>query len=158
MASQPLCEEMLIESVLSVLASKKTVKDVYEIESELCQQATLSVFFTKRETPKEPNACPICLEDLKSSLCILGCGHVFHSKCEETWRQNSETCATCRKEVTVYGLVRDTWANFVNSMAMNNVQDAMTRAKQAMDECKTCGEKETSDDEFVDCDHIFLAV
>ena len=160
MASQPLCEEMLIESVLSVLASKKTVRDDYQIDSELCQNATHSALFVKDDQiqvkMKEPNVCPICIEELDSSICVLGCGHMFHSKCEEEWRARSGMCSVCREEVTFYSLVDDYWAHPVSTMTVTNLRDVMTRAQSWMDECKVCKEKQASAGDFLHCDHTIL--
>ncbi|XP_034115195.1 E3 ubiquitin-protein ligase trul-1-like isoform X1 [Drosophila albomicans] len=42
--------------------------------------------------------CTICLESYRSVDNIWGgtCGHVFHWKCLERWKENSEQCPTCR--------------------------------------------------------------
>lgn len=44
--------------------------------------------------------CSICLEEISLySRHLLGCGHVFHTKCIQNWIQCSGSCALCRKRV-----------------------------------------------------------
>ena len=31
------------------------------------------------------NTCSICLDDVENNSCKLHCGHVFHTKCINTW-------------------------------------------------------------------------
>jgi hypothetical protein len=41
-------------------------------------------------------ACPICLDDMKSIVVILTCGHIFHKECQSEWAKMNSACAVCR--------------------------------------------------------------
>lgn len=40
--------------------------------------------------------CPICLEDMKSIVVVLTCGHIFHKECQSEWAKMHSACAVCR--------------------------------------------------------------
>ena len=40
--------------------------------------------------------CPICLEDMKSIVVVLTCGHIFHKECHSEWAKMNSACAVCR--------------------------------------------------------------
>lgn len=154
-------KDLLQESVLSVLCAKKTGKDVYLIDSEKCIEATHSAIFGKDDsqvTVEEINECTICFDKLNSSLNVLLCGHVFHSKCEETWREHSSTCAVCREPVTLYSVVEDCCADYVGGLSTAKLKGIMTKAQSYSETCKICKEKTNSSLGFVNCDHIVLVV
>ena len=46
-----------------------------------------------------PDACCICLEDMKKGdiVRILPCEHMFHCGCIEEWIQRSPECPICRQ-------------------------------------------------------------
>ena len=50
--------------------------------------------------------CSICLEPLlveederTSNVCILGCKHMYHTKCINEWRERQRTCPLCRGRI-----------------------------------------------------------
>lgn len=40
--------------------------------------------------------CVICTEAPSKELCVLRCGHVFHSVCVERWFDRTKACPSCR--------------------------------------------------------------
>lgn len=54
-----------------------------------------------KETIKETNTCPLCLEPMTKNITIaLPCGHIFHTKCiKEALRYNNK-CPICRRVIT----------------------------------------------------------
>ncbi|KAL5842247.1 hypothetical protein ACOSQ3_012850 [Xanthoceras sorbifolium] len=61
--------------------------------------------FYSRLEPSEPETqpeCVICLEGFRQGQwCrrLVGCGHVFHRKCVDTWLVKVAACPTCRTPV-----------------------------------------------------------
>ena len=42
--------------------------------------------------------CVICMESItRRARKTLPCGHVFHTKCLDTWKKRQNTCPTCRR-------------------------------------------------------------
>lgn len=157
MANQGLCEDVPNSSVPAVLSEKK----IFRLESGHCQNGTLSAVYKEQDKVQvileETSSCSICMEPHMSSLTVLQCGHMFHSKCEEKWRENSRTCPFCREEISFYSHVNDVWAHSVSRMTVASLKDVMELAKLAMNECNVCKEKETPAGDFVVCDHFVLA-
>ena len=54
-----------------------------------------------RQEGEEPTSCPICAEDMISSLVLTSCGHQFHEKCISTWLRGGGQgkCAICKTRV-----------------------------------------------------------
>ena len=46
------------------------------------------------DTTHKSSTCTICLDSVSNTP--LPCGHIFHNKCIETWKQKSNTCPNCR--------------------------------------------------------------
>lgn len=72
-----------------------------------------------KETIKETNTCPLCLEPMTKNITIaLPCGHIFHTKCiKEALRYNNK-CPICRRVITNVSLqtrtrARRTFRNLV---------------------------------------------
>ncbi|CAH0559368.1 unnamed protein product [Brassicogethes aeneus] len=42
--------------------------------------------------------CSICLDFLARDFKNLPCGHVFHTRCIESWFRNKRNCPVCRSE------------------------------------------------------------
>ena len=161
MDNQQVNKDLAQASVLSALFDKNAAKDVYVIDSEKCLEATHSAFFPKEETRvtvNEMNDCPICFEKLNSSLNVLQCGHVFHSKCEEIWRSYSWTCAVCQEAVTFFSVVVKCWADYVSGLPLGGVKAIMTKAQSYTKQCQICMEKNNSSDGLVHCDHFVVVV
>jgi hypothetical protein len=92
-----------------------------------------------KETIKETNTCPLCLEPMTKNITIaLPCGHIFHTKCiKEALRYNNK-CPICRRVITNVSLqtrtrARRTFRNLIfrplqmlrnlyNARAINNRQ------------------------------------
>ena len=47
----------------------------------------------------EENECMICLEDMKTDIAVLSCGHIFHYDCLSKWVAKQATCPLCRAPV-----------------------------------------------------------
>ena len=48
----------------------------------------------------EAPTCVICLQDLSSNLCVIGCGHIFHTDCIIRCMANkNKTCPLCRDKI-----------------------------------------------------------
>jgi hypothetical protein len=45
------------------------------------------------------NSCSICLLNLDNNIGILNCGHSFHLKCIEDWREKNDSCPICRNQI-----------------------------------------------------------
>lgn len=54
------------------------------------------------QTIDEHELCSICSEDCEGKICILDCGHEFHTKCIFTWFKKKNNCPMCRAEVTEF--------------------------------------------------------
>lgn len=55
----------------------------------------------KLDKHNQTNCC-ICLDEFESEdICILTCGHIFHTKCALTNFSNSNTCPMCRQVSTI---------------------------------------------------------
>jgi hypothetical protein len=54
-----------------------------------------------KETIKETNECPLCLEPMKKNITIaLPCGHIFHTKCIKQALRYNNKCPNCRRVIT----------------------------------------------------------
>uniref|UniRef100_A0A6C0KUD3 RING-type domain-containing protein n=1 Tax=viral metagenome TaxID=1070528 RepID=A0A6C0KUD3_9ZZZZ len=54
-----------------------------------------------KETIKETNECPLCLEPMKKNITIaLPCGHIFHTKCIKQALIYNNKCPNCRRVIT----------------------------------------------------------
>ena len=63
---------------------------------------------TRYVSPPEPDDnfigidCSICLDDCGSSVSYnLGCGHIFHVYCLDTWKNINDTCPMCKRSIRV---------------------------------------------------------
>ena len=55
----------------------------------------------KLDKHNQTNCC-ICLDELdKEDICILNCGHIFHTKCALTNLSINNTCPMCRQVSTI---------------------------------------------------------
>ena len=44
--------------------------------------------------------CPVCYETIESKCCVTTkCGHSFHKKCLDEWKNRANTCPMCRTEL-----------------------------------------------------------
>ena len=43
--------------------------------------------------------CCVCIEEIKHDLHTTHCGHRFHTKCLDTWKQKNKTCPMCREDL-----------------------------------------------------------
>ena len=70
-----------------------------EINKELCKILFYSERFFVREIVDD---CPICLNNLKDGIKLLGCNHVFCKECINKWFEQSGkySCVMCRNEIT----------------------------------------------------------
>ena len=59
------------------------------------------VYYDQLDKHNQTNCC-ICLDKLESEdICILSCGHIFHTKCVLTNFSNSNTYPMCRQVSTI---------------------------------------------------------
>lgn len=132
MERKGLNEDVLQLSVQNVLfQSKEIVKD-YNLESEICEIVTHYVFATRSSHDKrivnKKKLCPICLEYIRSTVCILQCGHIFHDDCEMKWKERSQTCAVCRERVKYRGVLSDFWGAYVLGLSVKTLKSKIQRA------------------------------
>ncbi len=45
--------------------------------------------------------CSICLDDNHKNKVKLGCGHIFHGWCIETWYTYKNNCPLCRQVISM---------------------------------------------------------
>ena len=78
---------------------------------------------TTPETPADQSSCVVCLEDIKQGQwCrnLVGCGHVLHMKCVDSWLVKVSACPICRTRVEFDQGVKDrpswdlVWKNELN--------------------------------------------
>ena len=52
-------------------------------------------------TENSINTCSICLDGVKTGQTVkaLGCSHIFHVSCIDTWLRQKLKCPTCRFRV-----------------------------------------------------------
>ncbi|KAB5514441.1 hypothetical protein DKX38_028347 [Salix brachista] len=65
---------------------------------------------SRPETGADQSSCVVCLEDIKEGeWCrnLVGCGHVFHSKCVDSWLVKVSACPICRNRVELDQGVKD---------------------------------------------------
>ena len=84
-----------------------------------------------RKDVTKTHLCPICLDDLKTSVVVLHCGHVFHQQCQENWSAINRTCAVCRCDIQLppYHLCDDCAAEVLkmhHDVAQKCILDAYT--------------------------------
>lgn len=58
--------------------------------------ASSSTTKTRMQQPSEKSNCAVCLEDLRSDLVALRCGHVFHQPCAARALATCVKCPICR--------------------------------------------------------------
>ena len=132
MEKQPINEEILLESINQVLFGKQKSLMKYSLDSEKCANATHSVFSKKhyldRRMVVKKKKCPICLEYIGSTLCVVQCGHIFHKDCEKRWRSRSKTCAVCRERVKYIAVLSNFWGAYVLSLDVNTLKRNIANA------------------------------
>jgi E3 ubiquitin-protein ligase RNF38/44 len=78
---------------------------------------------TTPETAADQSSCVVCLEDIKQGQwCrnLVGCGHVLHMKCVDSWLVKVSACPICRTRVEFDQGVKDrpswdfVWKNELN--------------------------------------------
>ena len=65
---------------------------------------------SRSETGAGQSSCVVCLEDIKEGeWCrnLIGCGHVFHRKCVDSWLVKVSACPICRNRVELDQGVKD---------------------------------------------------
>ena len=50
----------------------------------------------------EPSCC-ICFNHMRDcDIAVTNCAHLFHAACLRTWRRQSSTCPTCRRQTNAF--------------------------------------------------------
>jgi hypothetical protein len=44
-------------------------------------------------------SCPICFDNLGSSVTVMPCAHVFHRQCIIQWLNNTDSCPLCKFKI-----------------------------------------------------------
>ena len=126
MAKQVIDHKILQESINHVLFGKERSLVDYSINSEKCTTATHVVFSQKHCLDKriviQKKKCPICLEYISSTVCVVQCGHIFHEECEKTWWTRSKTCAVCRGRVNYKAVLTNFWGAYVLSLEVQTLK------------------------------------
>ena len=67
------------------------------------EQTTNEVEIKQTTNDIEDDRCSICLDDLKTSLSTLACGHIFHTKCliDLVFECDNKDCPNCRRNIDV---------------------------------------------------------
>lgn len=57
----------------------------------------------------EENECMICLEDMKTDIAVLSCGHIFHFSCISCWANKKKdlqhVCTICTENSEIVNVV-----------------------------------------------------
>ena len=132
MEKQPINEEILLQSINHVLFGKQKSSMKYSLDSEKCTDATRCVFSKKhyldRRLVVKKKKCPICLEYIGSTLCVVQCGHIYHKDCEKRWRSRSKTCAVCRETVKYIAVLSNFWGAYVLRLEVKTLKRNIAKA------------------------------
>ena len=132
MEKQPINEEILLRSINRVLFGKQKSLMKYSLDSEKCTDATRSVFSKKHNLDRriviKKKKCPICLEYIGSTVCVVQCGHIYHQECEKRWRSRSKTCAVCRETVKYFAVLSNFWGAYVLSLDVKTLKRNIANA------------------------------
>ena len=82
-------------------------------------------------------ACSACLESFteKCEVSSTPCGHVFHTKCIESWfRKDKNTCPQCRKWCTIGQLIKIYFAEFKQKKHTCDAIEADLKCIELMEE------------------------
>ena len=82
-------------------------------------------------------ACSTCLESFteKCEVSSTPCGHVFHTKCIESWfRKDKNTCPQCRKWCTIGQLIKIYFAEFKQKKHTCDAIEADLKCIELMEE------------------------
>lgn len=60
---------------------------------------TSIVSVCKRTNTLNQDSCVVCLENLTRKARKLGCGHIFHDACVQTWLESKKTCPVCVADI-----------------------------------------------------------
>jgi hypothetical protein len=84
--------------------------------------------------------CAICLEEMKTNIVMLPCGHLFHEECHENWSTFNRSCAVCRcnTQLHSYELCDDCAAaatNLPHAMIRKGLQTACRHSQNVTINC-----------------------
>ena len=48
---------------------------------------------------EEYEKCSICLKHIKKNTSVLSCGHQYHKKCINKWKNINNQCPICREKI-----------------------------------------------------------
>lgn len=75
-----------------------------------------------KETIKETNECPLCLEPMTKNITIaLPCGHIFHTKCIKQALRYNNKCPICRRVITNISLQTKSRARTRHRLTFRNL-------------------------------------
>ena len=95
---------MEVEHFLTYLKEKNLLDKVYHINSDgmpnMKHKYIRDMYheFLYNQTPSFE--CSICMENIKSGMCKLNCGHCFCIECFSNLARTSNNCALCRSKLT----------------------------------------------------------
>ena len=76
----------------------------------------------------EENECMICLEDMKTDIAVLSCGHIFHFSCISCWANKKKdlqhVCTICTENSEI--------VNVVNIEEVPKVLDYLEKKKRQL--------------------------
>lgn len=86
------------------------------------------------------HACSICLDEMKTNIVMLPCGHIFHDECQTNWSKFNSSCAVCRcnSQLHSYTLCDDCAAaatNLPHAMIRNGLKTACTHSVNCTINC-----------------------
>ena len=111
-----------IPNYISPVSSPKNVKTQLPIVNN----------FTMEENKKpEEDKCIICLDIMNNATQLLLCGHKYHKKCIDNWKNQKNTCPCCRKPIVYLNPTKNKLTPFKHSnyviKANNYTEGVLTR-------------------------------
>ena len=93
MAQQELEEQLIFDTLRASVEDSEIKRD-----DDKNIDVTSQKFST---TDKKFSSCSICTDEFKESddVCVIPCGHIFHSTCIKEWGHYKPECPLCKQSI-----------------------------------------------------------